>query len=83
MFSDKSDINPKVVVGVTSFCTMVLYGLSNVVMAILGKEFHIEPIVFNGMMYTTFGALGIAGMEAIFGNKNIDKTNNSTGQKTE
>ena len=84
MFSDKSDINPKVVVGVCAFCTMVLYGFTNVVMSILGKSFHVEPIVFNGMMGTTFGSLGIAGLEAIFGNKNIDKTKDSpTEQKAE
>ena len=53
-------------------------------MSILGKGFVVEPIVFNGMMYTTFGCLGIAGMEAIFGNKNIEKTKDSTTeQKTE
>jgi len=78
MFSDKSDINPKVVVGVSAFCTMVLYGFANVVMAILGKDFHVEPIVFQGMLATTFGSLGIAGLEAIFGNKNIDKTKDSS-----
>lgn len=84
MFGDKSDINPKVVVGVLAFCTMVLYSFANVVMSILGKGFVVEPIVFNGMMYTTFGCLGIAGMEAIFGNKNIEKTKDSTTeQKTE
>jgi len=71
MFSDKSDINPKVVVGVTAFVTMVIYGLTDVVTGAIGKEFIVEPIVFNGLMYTTFGCLGIAGAEAIFGNKNL------------
>jgi hypothetical protein len=37
------------------------------------KDFVIEPIVFNGLMYTTFACLGIAGAEAVFGNKNIAK----------
>jgi tetrahydromethanopterin S-methyltransferase subunit C len=73
MFSDKSDINAKTVVGVTSFVTMVLYGLTDVVTGALKKEFVIEPIVFNGLMYTTFACLGIAGAEAIFGNKNLPK----------
>lgn len=73
MFSDKSDINPKVVVGVSAFSMMVLYGFANIAMAVFGKELHIEPIVFQGMLATTFGSLGIAGLEAIFGNKNIEK----------
>ena len=73
MFSDKSDINPKVVVGFISFVTMVVYGLTDVVTGAMHKEFTIEPIVFNGLMYTTFGCLGIAGAEAIWGNKNLPK----------
>jgi hypothetical protein len=73
MFSDKSDINPKAVVGVTAFVTMVIYGLTDVITGAIGKEFIVEPIVFNGLMYTTFGCLGIAGAEAIFGNKNLKK----------
>ena len=71
MFSDKSDINPKAVVGVVSFITMVIYGLTDVVTGALQIKFLVEPIVFNGLMYTTFGCLGIAGAEAIFGNKNL------------
>jgi hypothetical protein len=73
MFSDKSDLNPKVVVGVVSFLTMVVYGLTDIVTGAMHKEFIVEPIVFNGLMYTTFGCLGIAGAEAIFGNKNLPK----------
>jgi hypothetical protein len=81
MFSDKSDINPKVVVGFISFITMIIYGLTDVITGAMHKEFIIEPIVFNGLMYTTFGCLGIAGAEAIFGNKNIareEKDNKSS-----
>mgnify|MGYP006281443007 FL=1 len=73
MFSDKSDINPKVVVGFISFVTMVVYGLTDVVTGAMHQQFTIEPIVFNGLMYTTFGCLGIAGAEAIWGNKNLPK----------
>jgi len=73
MFSDKSDINPKVVVGFISFVTMIVYGLTDVVTGAMRKDFVIEPIVFNGLMYTTFACLGIAGAEAVFGNKNIVK----------
>jgi hypothetical protein len=73
MFSDKSDINPKVVVGFISFITMIVYGVTDVVTGAMHKDFVIEPIVFNGLMYTTFGCLGIAGAEAVFGNKNIAK----------
>jgi len=78
MFSDKSDVNAKVVVGFVSFITMIIYGLTDVVTGAIGKDFIVEPIVFNGLMYTTFGCLGIAGAEAIFGNKNLSKENYKT-----
>jgi len=81
MFSDKSDINPKVVVGVTSFITMIIYGLTDVVTGAMGKTFVVEPIVFNGLMYTTFGCLGIAGVENVFGNKNLLKIEHNLEQK--
>jgi hypothetical protein len=47
--------------------------MTDVVTGAMGKEFVVEPLVFNGLMYTTFGCLGIAGLEAIMGNKNLDK----------
>ena len=78
MFSDKSDVNSKVVVGFISFTTMIIYGLTDVVTGAIGKDFIVEPIVFNGLMYTTFGCLGIAGAEAIFGNKNLAKDETKT-----
>jgi len=52
MFSDKSDINPKTVVGFISFVTMIVYGVTDVVTGAMHKDFVIEPIVFNGLMYT-------------------------------
>ena len=74
MFADKSDINSKAVVGFMSFVAMLVYGMTDVVTGAMGKEFVVEPLVFNGLMYTTFGCLGIAGLEAVMGNKNLDKT---------
>jgi hypothetical protein len=73
MFSDHSAINPKVVTGFISFIAMIIYGMTDVVTGAMGKTFVVEPIVFNGLMYTTFGCLGISGVEAVFGNKNIKK----------
>jgi hypothetical protein len=73
MFSDKSDVNSKAVVGFMSFLAMLIYGMTDVVTGAIGKEFIVEPIVFNGLMYTTFGCLGISGLEQIMGNKNLEK----------
>lgn len=71
MFSDKSDINQKAVLGLVAFLLMVLYALADIVTGVMGIEFVIEPIVFNGLMYTAMTMCGITGIEAVFGNKNI------------
>lgn len=71
MFSDKSDINQKAVLGFASFVLMVLYALVDIITGAVGITFVIEPIVFNGLMYTALTMCGITGVEAVFGNKNI------------
>ena len=71
MFSDTSDINQKAVLGLVSFVLMVLYALADIVTGVMGITFVIEPIVFNGLMYTALTMCGITGVEAVFGNKNI------------
>ena len=71
MFSDKSDINQKAVLGLVAFVMMVLYALADVVTGVMGITFVIEPIVFNGLMYTALTMCGITGVEAVLGNKNI------------
>lgn len=81
MFSDTSHTNPKVVVGFIAFVAMIVYSVTDVVTGAIGKPMVIEPIIFNGLMYTVFGTLGIAGAEAIFGNKNIKK-DDSTEEST-
>ena len=71
MFSDKSDINQKAVLGLVALILMVLYALADIVTGVMGIAFVIEPIVFNGLMYTAMTMCGITGIEAVFGNKNI------------
>jgi len=71
MFSDKSDVNQKAVLGFVSFLLMAIYALTDVITGAMGIAFVIEPIVFNGLMYTALTMCGITGVEAVFGNKNI------------
>jgi hypothetical protein len=71
MFSDKSDVNQKAVLGFVSFVLMAIYALTDIVTGAIGIAFVIEPIVFNGLMYTALTMCGITGVEAVFGNKNI------------
>jgi hypothetical protein len=66
-----SDVNQKAVLGFVSFVLMALYALADIVTGAMGIAFVIEPIVFNGLMYTALTMCGITGVEAVFGNKNI------------
>jgi fucose permease len=75
MFSDKSDINQKAVLGFVSFVMMALYAITDIITGAIGIAFVIEPIVFNGLMYTALAMCGITGVEAVFGNKNIKDIN--------
>jgi hypothetical protein len=50
---------------------MVLYALADIITGVAGVTFVIEPIVFNGLMYTAMTMCGITGVEAVFGNKNL------------
>jgi hypothetical protein len=50
---------------------MAIYAITDVVTGAMGIAFVIEPIVFNGLMYTALTMCGITGVEAVFGNKNI------------
>jgi hypothetical protein len=71
MFSDKSDVNQKAVLGFVSFLLMAVYAITDVVTGAMGITFVIEPIVFNGLMYTALTMCGITGVESVFGNKNL------------
>ena len=47
MFSDKSDVNSKAVVGFMSFIAMLVYGMTDVVTGAIGKEFIVEKELFE------------------------------------
>lgn len=83
MFSDHSSINAKVVVGFIAFMAMLTYSLTDVVTGALGKPMVIEPIIFDGLKTTAWVCLGIGGVEAIIGNKNLKTDGNSEENKQE
>lgn len=82
MFSDHSSINAKVVVGFIAFVAMVIYSLTDVVTGALGKPMVIEPIIFDGLKTTAWVCLGIGGVEAILGNKNLKKDENGNSEES-
>ena len=51
MFSDKSDVNQKAVLGFVSFLLMAIYAITDVVTGAMGIAFVIEPIVFLSLIH--------------------------------
>jgi hypothetical protein len=75
MFSDHSSINAKVVVGFIAFMAIIVYSLTDIVTGAMGIAMVIEPIIFDGLKTTAWVCLGIGGIEAIVGNKNLKNGN--------
>ncbi len=76
LFSDKSHINAKVVVGVIAFVGMLIYSIADVVSGVMGISMVIEKVVYEGLQYTAWVCLGIGATENIMGNKNLKNTDN-------
>lgn len=69
MFKDDNSINEKAVIGFLAFLMMVLTLLIDLYTGLKGQEMPIHEFVFDGFLYITLGALGIASVDKIWGNK--------------
>ena len=69
MFKDDNSINEKAVIGFLAFSMMVLTLLIDLYTGIKGEEMPIHEFVFDVFLYITLGALGIASVDKIWGNK--------------
>jgi hypothetical protein len=69
MFKDDNSINEKAVIGFLAFLMMVLTLIIDLYTGLKGSEMPIHEFVFDGFLYITLGALGIASVDKIWGNK--------------
>jgi hypothetical protein len=76
-FSDKSDLNPKVIVGFSSFIVMTVFAFADIGTGLIGKDLVISDFIYNSFLIIVLGSLGISGVENLMGNKNIKKSENA------
>ena len=60
LFRDQNSIDEKNVVGFLSFTVMVIFAIVEIVMGILGEDFHISDMIYNSFFWLTIGSFGIS-----------------------
>lgn len=70
LFSDNNDINEKSVAGFIALFMMVIALGVSIYTGMRGMAMPINEFIFDGFLYTTLGALGIAEVGKIFKTKN-------------
>jgi len=69
LFKDDNSINEKSIIGFMAFLMMVVTLSIDIYTGVKGYEMPIHEFVFNGFLYITIGALGIASIDKIWGKK--------------
>ena len=69
LFKDDNSINEKSIIGFMAFLMMVVTLSIDIYTGVKGYEMPIHEFVFDGFLYITLGALGIASVDKIWGNK--------------
>jgi hypothetical protein len=78
LFSDDNSINEKSIAGFIALFMMVVALGVDIYTGMRGLAMPINEFIFDGFLYTTLGALGIAEVGKIFKTKN--KTEESTNE---
>lgn len=63
MFMDDNDINEKSVVGFSSFIMMVICFFVDIITGAMGKHLTINEFIYDGFLWITLGAFGIASVD--------------------
>ena len=73
LFKDDNSINEKSLIGFMAFLMMVVTLSIDIYTGVKGYEMPIHEFVFNGFLYITIGALGIASIDKIWGKRREDE----------
>lgn len=73
LFRDDNSINEKSIIGFMAFLMMVVTLSIDIYTGVKGYEMPIHEFVFNGFLYITIGALGIASIDKIWGKRREDE----------
>lgn len=82
MFMDDNDINEKSIVGFGSFIMMVLCLGVDLVTGAMGKPLLTNEFIFDGFLWITLGAFGIASIDKYLTGKN-KKNDDQSGSADE
>lgn len=82
MFMDDNDINEKSIVGFGSFLMMVLCLGVDLITGAMGKPLVINEFIFDGFLWITLGAFGIASVDKYLTGKN-KKNDDQSGSTDE
>lgn len=77
MFMDENDINEKSIVGFGSFIMMVVCLGIDIYTGFHGLEFPINQFIFDGFLWITLGAFGIASVDKWITNNKKDSSSSS------
>ena len=84
MFMDENDINEKSIVGFAAFIMMVICLGIDIYTGFFGLEFPINEFVFDGFLYITLGAFGIASIDKyVTSKKKINEMTENEEEVTE
>ena len=73
LFKDDNGIDEKNVVGFLAFAVMIVFAVVDIVLGILGKDFHITEEIYNSFLIITLGSFGIAEIGKVFQSKQEKK----------
>ena len=82
MFMDDNDINEKSVVGFSSFIMMVVCFVVDIVTGAMGQQLHINEFIYDGFLWITLGAFGIASVDKYLTSKNKNENNSGSGEES-
>ena len=78
MFMDDNDINEKSIVGFGSFIMMVICLGVDLITGYMGRPLVINEFIFDGFLWITLGAFGIASVDKYLTGKNKKKDSEET-----
>lgn len=60
---DNNDINEKTLIGIISFCIMILFALVDLITGYFGKDLAIKEYIYTSFLILTLGSFGISSID--------------------
>lgn len=83
LFKDNNDINEKSFVGFLAFLMMIVTLAVDIYTGLKNQEMPINEFVFDGFLYISIGAFGIASIDKWIVRKNKTKDQETTDENNE